>query len=342
MALAIFLVVMAAAGYYVFNETLKGGQLVTVPNILQMPLGEASMELARQGLEMGQPLPGEHATIPKDHIIAQRPAAGTVVRTGRKVVPTINMGAQAVPTPDLVRRSLKDATQTLEQSRFRVGSVVRIAHRTPRDTVIAQDPPAGQTIVARSDVHLLVSAGTETRGAFMPNLRGMGIEEAEQEAARLNLRLVPNEVDYPGAQFDVVLDQRPPANAMVYPGDVVTYDVKLSGGVDAADARHQATVVHEMTIDWYDRDVRFELVDHRGARQVLPTSYPRDYSVDARRSRKAGSKITISNISYIGEATLEVYVDGELSASYPLRDGLPPERMEATQTDETAAAPGVL
>ncbi len=322
-ALVIFLVVMAASGYYVFNKTLEGGQLVTVPDIVELPLGDASMLLAEQGLELGKPIPAEHPTIPKDHIITQRPAAGTVVRTGRKVVPTISMGTESLRTPDLVRRSLKDAEQQIRQGRFRVGSVVRVAHKTPRDTVIAQDPPAGHAIHVRGDIHLLVSAGQQTEKAFMPNIRGLDINEAISLVAPLGLRLVPNEVDYPGARVDVVLDQDPPPNALVYQGQIVTYDVKLSGGVDAPNARHQADVRHQMPFDWYDHDVRVDLVDRFGGRETLQT-YPRAYDPASRRSRVKGSRITIRNVSYVGQATVEIYIDGELAESYHMRGGLPP------------------
>ena len=139
----------------------------------------------------------------------------------------------------------------------------------------------------------------------------------------MGLRMVAREVDYAGAQVDVVLEQDPPPNALVRQGQTVFYDVKPSGGVDVPSALHRADVRHQMAFDWYDHDVQVDLVDHLGERKTLQT-YPRAYDPASRGSRVKGSRITIRGVEYVGQATVEILIDGELAESYHMEDGLPP------------------
>jgi len=145
-ATVFFLAVMVGAGYYVFNETLSGSEYVRVPNIARRHVTEASYLLAERGLEMGKLKEMPDERIPKGHVIAQRPSAGKVVRTGRRVYPTVSSGTQMVPAPSFLRRTLKEAREAIQQLPFALGTVARIPHATPRDTIIAQDPAPLQRI----------------------------------------------------------------------------------------------------------------------------------------------------------------------------------------------------
>ena len=326
LALLFFLLVMAGAGYYVFMVALSGGQHVSVPQITGLPITEASYLLAEQGLELGKQTQVAHPSIPKYHVITQRPDAGRVVRTGRKVYPTVSMGASYMTAPDLMGKTLEDARREINQSRFRLGSVARIPVAQPRDTVLAQDPPAGRGLPSQGYIHLLISdvSGAEA-GDFMPDIVGKSVDEARDLLQPYGLVLVPNVVDIPGAREDTVLRQDPPADAIIHRGDYVTYDVKPSGSVSIPDTRHQAEVRHEMTFNWAGRDVRVDLVDRRGNRQTV-FSKPPLFDEQSRATYDAGAAIILREISYVGEAWVEIYVDGTRVDSYYLKDGAEPVR----------------
>jgi len=315
---------MAGAGYYVFMEALHGGQHVVVPKVIDLPITEASLILSEQGLDMGKPESVPHPTVPQYHVITQRPEPGRVVRTGRKVYVTVSMGTEFLKAPDLLRRTLEDARQEIEQSRFRVGSLARIPSSTPRDIVLAQDPPPGRNIANQGEIHLLVSAGMESAPSFMPDIRGMGVQEALNLLTPFNVTLVPNVVDIPGAMPDVVLNQDPLPGTLVYQGQVVNYDVKPSGTINLPDARHTSEVRYVLNYDWFDRDVRVDLVDRRGNRQTVWSKRPA-FDEQSRRTFVAGSAIRIP-ITYIGEVIVEIYVNDALVESYSLREGAEPVR----------------
>lgn len=321
-AMVVFLLVMAGAGYYVFMEALSGGQYVTVPNISNLPITEASLLLTKQGLDLGRQEQVPHPTIPKYYVIAQRPEAGRVVRMGRKVYPTVSMGTQFLTTPNLINKPLNDARQDITESRFRLGTVARIPHKSPRDSVIAQDPPPGGNIPNEGAINLLISAGTDRRSAFMPDIRGKNMQEIANALTPYAVVLIPNIVDIPGALEDVALNQDPPPDTLIYEGQVVTYDVKPSGAVALPDARQQAEVRHVLDYDWYDKDVRVEVIDRGGNRKVV-WSKPPVFDDQSRLTYVAGSAIRIP-ITYIGELTVEIYINNTLVESYFLSEGKAP------------------
>ncbi|HOJ68630.1 MAG TPA: PASTA domain-containing protein, partial [Candidatus Hydrogenedentes bacterium] len=83
--MAVFVLVMAGAGYYVFAFALEGNQYTRVPQLVNLPLPDATALLAEQGLELGRQTSVAHPTIPKYHVVSQRPEADRVVRSGRRV-----------------------------------------------------------------------------------------------------------------------------------------------------------------------------------------------------------------------------------------------------------------
>jgi len=322
-ALVVFLLVMAGAGYYVYTYALDGGHHVVVPQVSDLPITDASFLVAERGLELATPpqrVP--HATVPKYHVISQRPESGKVVRSGRKVYVTVSMGADFLNAPELVNRSLEEARNAIELAGFRIGSVARIAHSSARDTVISQDPPPGRSIPSQGSISLLVSQGTASQGFLMPDIRGKDVQEVIRIMEPYDVILVPNEVTIPGAREDEVLDQQPPADTLIYAGDTITYDVKASGAVELPDTRHSGRVSHVMPYDWYDKSVRVEVVDRRGNRQVVFTKEPA-FDDAARAQFVAGTTITVP-VNYIGDTTIEFYVNGQMIQSYLLKDGEPP------------------
>ncbi len=334
MALVVFLLVMAGAGYYVFMYAIEGGQHVSVPAIIEMPVTDAAALLGERGLEMGRQTQVPHPTIPKYYVISQRPPSGKVVRAGRRVDTVVSMGQDFLKAPDVRNMTLEDARRTVTQARFRVGSLGRIPSEAARDTVLAQDPPAGGELASQGDIHLLLSAGTQRASDLMPDLRGMKISDIAAVMTPYGVTLVANETDIPDAPLDVVLGQNPLPDTLIYPNQVVSYDYKPSRETVAPTQRFEAEVRHPMPYDWYGRGVRVDVLDRSGARLNLWTKPPA-FDDDARNTYVAGTAIRLP-FTYIDEAVVEIYVDNRLEASYRLKAGGAPEVLGATSGGGTA------
>lgn len=314
---------MAGAGYYVFFETLHGGTYVTVPSLVDMSVTEAATRLAEVGLEMGKPESMHHPSKPKSYVISQHPIAGRVVRTGRRVYPTVSLGVDQMSAPDLIHLARSDASEKIAADNFRLRSIARIPNAAARDTVIGQYPPPGSDIKSQGDIHLLLSAGLRESGDFMPDIRGMRVDEVMRVLMPFGVTVVPRQVDIPDAQPDIVLDQNPPPNALISEGQTVTYDVKPSGVAELPDTRYKTVVRHRMAEDWFAKDVRVEMIDRRGQRSAVYSKVP-SYEDQARNTYVAGSAISLT-ISYVKEATIEIFVDDRKVASYRLQEGNDPQ-----------------
>ena len=326
-ALAVFVLVMAGAGYYVFMYAIEGGQHVAVPGIIEMSVTDASALLGERGLEMGRQTPVPHPTIPKYYVISQRPPAGKVVRTGRRVDTVVSMGQDFLKAPDVRNMTLEDARRAVTQARFRLGSLARIPSKAARDTVLAQDPPPGGELSSQGDIHLLLSAGTQRASDLMPDLRGMKITEIAAVMTPYGVTLVANETDIPDAPLDVVLGQNPLPDTLIYPNQVVSYDYKPSRQTEAPTQRFQAEVRHQMPYDWFGRDVRVDVVDRSGARQTVWRKQP-SFDDESRSTYVTGTAIRLP-VTYIDEAVVEINVDNKVEASYRLKGGGAPEVLSA-------------
>ena len=328
-ALVVFLAVMAGAAYYVFMVTLEGGEPVQVPNIVNLPRDEAAARLAEQGLSVGKEETIPHDSVPRFHIISQRPAPGRVVRTGRKVYLTVSGGKDFLIAPSLEKRPLDDVREELASSQFRLGSVSRIPSSSPRNIILAQDPPPGESIEKSSNIHLLVSDGDAQYKDYMPDLRSKPISDITGLLAPYNVVIVPNMVtDIPGAREDIVLNQDPQPATLIFDGQIVTYDVKPSGKIPVPDTRFKAEFKYEMPYDWYSRDVHVDVIDRYGNRRV-ETSFPPAFDDASRATRVTGSSLYPPvPIPYIERCNIEIVVDNKAVVSYAFENGQEPVKTE--------------
>jgi beta-lactam-binding protein with PASTA domain len=338
LATVFFLLVMGAAGLYVFNTAVVGGEYVTVPNITQMSVTQASFELGKVGLSMGKQTPMFSDQVPAYHVISQRPEAGSVVRAGREVFPTVSEGAEVQPTPNFVGKTVDEVERGLAKG-VRLGSKAWIHHSAARDRVIAQDPPPSRPLKAGEEVHLLLSKGP-TRSIFtMPDIVGLPVQEAMNLLAPMEVSVVANRVDNPNARTDTVLDQAPPPGTMLQKGDPVSYDVRASGDIALPNARRKVVVAYTVPGSWFEREVRIDVIDRTGKRQtVLPSE--KQYAAGERPKFKPKSTIRLP-LSFYDELTVEVYVDGEKTRTYYYEGDEPPvitdvEPETAAEGDEVA------
>lgn len=316
---------MAGAGYYVFTQALQGGATVKVPDVTMRPVTEASLQLAEQGLEIGKQAQMPDERVPKYYVIAQRPSAGKVVRTGRKVYLTVSTGAGEIAPPALVGKALQQATDEIHRSSFNLGNVARIADAAARDTVIGQDPDATQRVPNGARINLLVSDGQQGAGAIiMPDLVRKNASEVGKILEPLGLKPKPVSVDLADQPFDVVLDQRPQAGSQVQAGDVVEYSVRPSGNVAMPDVQRKTPdLSYVVPSSWSEREVRIDTVDRNGVRNTI---FPLErHFVDGLPPRfKSGSQLQIPPIFFVDKVAIEIYLDGQLSKSYFFEGDQPP------------------
>jgi len=111
--------------------------------------------------------------IPKGRVTTQRPSGGTRAKIGSEVRLFLSRGTDQLEVPNLAGMTLAQAQRSLAEAGLALGSITTIhsdAHA--RETIIAQDPPAGASATRGTTVRLLQSLGPWEEMVTMPDLRG--------------------------------------------------------------------------------------------------------------------------------------------------------------------------
>jgi serine/threonine-protein kinase len=140
----------------------RGGQAITVPDLIGRALIEAQNLLANQGLQMGSLNEIYSADIPAGAIMTQNPSSGTVVARGA----LIDIDASKGPLPDgamiipnFLGRSVSEVRKWTETNN--IGLQIReqtIVGGTP-GTVTKQVPSVGQPVLEGDKVRVTVVKG---------------------------------------------------------------------------------------------------------------------------------------------------------------------------------------
>ncbi len=142
---------------------------VTLPSLVGRPVRTALIQLERQKLQLAQPQT-RASSAPKDTIIAQNPAGGSLVLPGSSVSVVVSDGSLA-RVPNVVGAPIDGAQKMLAQVGLSVASVQSADSNEPAGTVISQQPRAGVEVSPRSSVTLYVAkaAGTAPVTQTAPN-----------------------------------------------------------------------------------------------------------------------------------------------------------------------------
>lgn len=314
-ATALLFGAMAAAGYLVFLHSVQGGNYVAIPNVVNQPLSSAYEEIYRSGLQVGKTEEKLSASEPANAVIAQRPAAGKVVRTGRRVDLVVSVGPDLEEVPRYIGKSLSEVEQGITTtSQFSlILPVARIPSASPPGMVIGQDPPPGKRAPRGSNIALLVSSGSGTARNFaMPNITGLSYTHASTTLTELGLEPRPILVRRADAPLDIVLDQDPVPNTPVTPGTVVKFRIRSNNKIPGA--WREASVVFTVPQGLFRKEVRIVAIGKDGIPFQL---FPRleDYEDGQPPKYDAGTRIT-QPLLYEEQVTVEIYLDGNKVKSF--------------------------
>lgn len=323
---------MGAAGYYVFTRAVTGDAQVVVPNIVGMPIAEAYGLLAENKLEVGNPQERINPDVPKNHILAQRPRPGQVVRAGRKVHPTISVGPDLDTVPDLIGQSREAAEQQIARAGlFQLAPLVaRLPNQAAPGVVIGQDPAPGSPMQRGKAIALLVSAGAAESSFVMRDLTGMPLEEAMDAIRQMGLDPKPVKLERSDAPFDVVVQQEPAPGTVVQRGEQVLFKVRTTASLP--NAAREVQVTYTVPYSWTDQAVRIDIVAE-GEEPWTVFPRPSDY-VDGEPPRlSSGQKITFPLV-FEDQVTVLVYLDGEKVRSYYYEGNADPVITSFDQSNE--------
>lgn len=196
------LALVFAGSFYLTMRLVFVGREITVPDLAGLSLEEARAELNHVELYMESVAERHDDRVPKDHVSAQDPPAGTTIKTGRKVRVTVSLGPLTVAIPRLEGQTLRGAEIAVQRDGLSLGRIA-YAHveGAPAGLVLAQDPPPaqpdgqgsgeGEEAAGSGDgrLNLLVSRGPRETIYVMPDFTRRSLEDVRRAAERAGLRL---------------------------------------------------------------------------------------------------------------------------------------------------------
>ncbi len=222
--LVIFGVIAGLSAFFTMSWIVKGEDTVIVPELVGKDAIGVLEFLTDLGLNIKVHGSEYHKTIPKNHILHQKPEPGERIKKGRDIALIISKGTQQMTLPDLAGRNLAQARITLEENGLLIGSCATVFHHGVKyDGVIAQNPLPGTIINRGNRVDLLVSAGKRPDAYEMPDLQGAYLDEAV-------LVLEKHKIFLDGAT--TVYDKSKPVNTVISQAPPAGYYVEEFRGVN--------------------------------------------------------------------------------------------------------------
>ena len=232
--------------YYQFRKGVLVGAVtvVTVPNVVDKSLADATTAITGAGLVVGATTSQSSTTIAAGNVISQDPAGGTDAPSGSSVSLVLSSGPPLVAVPNVVGKTLADATTALTNAGLVLGTTTQQSSSSvPAGSVISQNPPAGGNVAKGSAVNLVVSRGPAQ--VTTPNVVGLSLAAATSslQGAGLKVGTVTNQASG-SVPAGNVISQNPLAGAIVAQGSAVNLvvssgalrgDVNGDGQVDIRD-----------------------------------------------------------------------------------------------------------
>lgn len=221
--------------YNKLNEFFNRGGTVVVPDfrgkhiVEVMKIKPADLEIVRRDEKFDD-------RNMKDHVIAQFPEPGTVVKPGKQVLLSISLGLQKVNVPDLAKSSMREVDVALMNSQLAVGDRAYIfSDKIAPDRIVGQSPLPSEEYGVNKEVDLLISLGRKPESLSLPNLTGVPLDDAKNRLKvwGFNFGRIFSKPDSVRAKFQVI-STSPAPYSQLRKGDVVS--LLVSSGSDEGTA----------------------------------------------------------------------------------------------------------
>jgi beta-lactam-binding protein with PASTA domain len=288
---------------------------VLVPAFVGQTIDDAGDECAHMQLSCTILARQPSDRFPGDVVMAQEPAGGTHVREGRAVSLVVSSGIHIFPMPDVRFESLRDVNLILANVKLRLAGTRIVADNdVPANHVVAQDPAPLTSVREGTAVTVTLSKGPPAN-IKVPNFVDMSIDAARDVADAEKIRLgqvvwTPFGADGPAR--GTVVRQSPAAGQYIDPFALTSLQVS-AGPTEYGYVVRQVHVTMAVPLRDDSAHVRMQVRDETGTWDVFDGF------------AQGGQKLDL-NVTAVGAAELETYVNDELLDSATLGTEPPPPR----------------
>jgi serine/threonine-protein kinase len=206
---------------YVAMQLVMEKDRVEVPRVVGVDSVAAGQLITEAGLTPRVVAEEFSDKVPKGHVATQRPSGGAWAKIGSEVRLFLSRGTDQLEVPNMAGGTLPQAQRSLAEAGLTLGNVTAIhsdAHA--RETIIAQDPPAGASAIRGTTVRLLQSLGPWEEMVTMPDLRGREMVTAVNLLRELQVEARVSFESSVSRQGQVIAQDPPPGARVKVGGQV--------------------------------------------------------------------------------------------------------------------------
>jgi len=182
------------------NSGVSSDGKVTVPNIVNLEYGKAMSALKNTGLKMKVSGKVSSADIPKNYILSQDIAAGSMVDDGTTINVTMSSGGDSVFIEDMIGFKLEDVTKKLDEAGVMYYSPEESEEVIAPGYVCYQSIAEGNSVEKGSQIKLKVSKGKaqydSSKKTTVPTLTGLDFDEGKKLVKDANLYICKINAEY--------------------------------------------------------------------------------------------------------------------------------------------------
>lgn len=177
----IMLIIFIAVSVLVFFVSLKSAEQVMVPHVVGKALPDALLELQAKELYPRLQLRYTDNTVEKGIILEQSPAAGAIVKGGKRIELVISQSVAMDMVPNYIGENITDVENRIQEllnkhTEIQVHSPhILQSSDKPVGTILEQDPPAGTPIIKNTVLTFVVSKGNEQETVKTPDMRNASL-----------------------------------------------------------------------------------------------------------------------------------------------------------------------
>lgn len=217
--LAVILLMLVGLGAWAVSNFLIG-ETVEVPDVKGSSVTEAREILEAEGLELKIQEKEFSDTVKENHIISQDPEAGEKIKTGGVVNVIVSEGTEIVEVPDVVGKSVEQATYLLPKTGLELGQIKRVYSSEPENEVIGQSPEAGDEVKKGTEVDLTVSRGEEL--VSVPDVVNKTYDDAKSTLEQAGFKVSRSDEASSEVDEGSVIRQSPSAGSEARRGSTIT------------------------------------------------------------------------------------------------------------------------
>ena len=192
---------------------LRTGREITSPNLVNKTVEEAIPIVRSLHLSLVEDSKDFNDKVPRDAIAFQMPAAGTILKPGRRIHVVLSRGPKPLHIPNVVGKSTRDAENEIKDAGFEViDQRWKASDKYIRGIVMDQYPAGDQEVPETTGVILFIANGRKETNVVMPNLIDLSYKAAMDTLTlyKFNIEKVNvQKEEAPNLLPDTVIDQHP-------------------------------------------------------------------------------------------------------------------------------------